>query len=330
MQGSNIDFVLLWVDGDDPAWLEEKGRYEVKEAGSISNNNNRQYRDWGTLRYWFRAVDLYAPWIRKIHFVTWGHYPEWLNLNHPKLNIVRHEEFIPRQYLPTFSSHTIELNIHRIPGLSEHFVYFNDDIFVTSPVKPSDFFVNGLPRDCAIRNFPMLYDIGHNNLNDINLINKEFRFNKQFKENLWKWLNYRYGIHSLRNLFFLPLSEFTGAKNLHLANSYTKATFNEVWDRFGDVLDQTCQRKFKSVLNVNQWLFKYWQIVSGCFYPQWLSVGRTSNIADLKLLKMSLIRHKYKLICLQDCDWMNDISSLKKDVQMVFESALPKKSSFEL
>ena len=70
--------------------------------------------------------------------------PKWLNTNHPKLNIVKHSDYIPSQYLPTFNSHTIELNIHRIKGLSEFFVYFNDDMFLTRRAKPTEFFKNNL------------------------------------------------------------------------------------------------------------------------------------------------------------------------------------------
>ena len=72
--------------------------------------------------YWFRAVEKFAPWVRKIHFVTCGHVPAFLNLAHPKLHHVKHEGFLPPEVLPTFSSHAIEMNLHRIPGLAEHFV----------------------------------------------------------------------------------------------------------------------------------------------------------------------------------------------------------------
>ena len=78
--------------------------------------------------------------MRKVHFVTWGHIPQWLNTKHPKLNIVCHEDFIPQKFLPTFNSHTIEWNFHRIPGLTEQFVYFNDDMFLLKPVYMEDFF----------------------------------------------------------------------------------------------------------------------------------------------------------------------------------------------
>ena len=139
-----IDFVITWVDGSDPAWLEEKSKYQP-ESDITTDASIRRYRDWGTLKYLFRGVESYAPWVRKVFFITWGHVPNWLDLSAPKLEVVKHEDYIPREYLPTFSSHPIELNMHRIEGLSEHFVYFNDDMYITQPIAPTLFFRNGLP-----------------------------------------------------------------------------------------------------------------------------------------------------------------------------------------
>jgi hypothetical protein len=126
-----IDFVLTWVDGSDPVWQAERAKYDT----SGITGNNAHYRDWGTLKYWFRSVERFAPWVRKIHFVTCGQVPEWMNTEHPKLNLVNHADYIPAEYLPTFSANPIELNFHRIAGLSEQFVYFNDDTFLSSPVE---------------------------------------------------------------------------------------------------------------------------------------------------------------------------------------------------
>ena len=116
-----IDFVITWVDDSDLEWREEKAKFSGEDT------RESKYRDWGLLKYWFRGVEKFAPWVNRVHFVTYGHIPEWLNTECPKLNIVKHDDFIPKEYLPTFSSHTIELNLHRIPGLMEHFSYFNDD-----------------------------------------------------------------------------------------------------------------------------------------------------------------------------------------------------------
>lgn len=117
-----IDFVVLWVDGNDPAWQQEKRQYAGLPAEDDLNQGALRFRDWDNMKYWFRAVEKYAPWVRKIHFVTWGHLPAFLNVNAPKLHIVNHREFIPEEYLPLFNSCAIEINIHRIPGLAEQFV----------------------------------------------------------------------------------------------------------------------------------------------------------------------------------------------------------------
>ena len=66
----DIDVVILWVDGLDPAWLRQKREY-LPPAEGDSDSANR-YRDWGLLPYWFRAIETFAPWVRKVHFVTWA------------------------------------------------------------------------------------------------------------------------------------------------------------------------------------------------------------------------------------------------------------------
>ena len=123
----DIDVVVPWVDGSDSKWIREKNKYSPDRIDD-SNSANR-FRDWGLMKYWFRGIEKYIPWFHKLYFVTWGHIPDFLNIDYPRLQIVRHEEYIPHEWLPTFSSHTIELNVHRISGLAEHFIYFNDDTY---------------------------------------------------------------------------------------------------------------------------------------------------------------------------------------------------------
>ena len=181
-----MDFVLIWVDGGDEEWLKEKAKY----SGTPVDNAAARFRDWGLLKYWFRGVEQFAPWVDKIHFVTCGHTPAWLNLDHPKINFVRHSDYIPTKYLPTFNSHTIELNLHRIKDLSEEFVYFNDDMFLVAPAKPTDFFRNGLPCDEASMQFllPKRYNIsksidGHN----MGVLNRNFSKKKSVRSALtWR------------------------------------------------------------------------------------------------------------------------------------------------
>ena len=137
-----IDFVLTWVDGTDPKWIAEKRKYEkqIIESSEEANAECRYRPETEMLRYWFRGVEKFAPWVNKIHFVTCGQKPYWLNGNHKKLNLVNHNDYIPSQYLPTFSSNVIELNLHRLPNLKEQFVLFNDDMYLLQPIRESFYF----------------------------------------------------------------------------------------------------------------------------------------------------------------------------------------------
>ena len=110
-----IDFVVTWVDGNDPAWLEQKNMYDPS-ALEVGDDSVSRYRDWGLLPYLFRGIEVFAPWVRKVHFVTWGHLPVWLNAEHDKLNIVNHRDFIPEQYLPTFNSNALDWNLFESKG----------------------------------------------------------------------------------------------------------------------------------------------------------------------------------------------------------------------
>ena len=122
-----IDFVVTWVDMNDPKWKAVFAEYSGKTENEKNSVSDARFRDNGFLKYWFRGVEKFAPWVRKIHFVTCGQKPDWLDENHPKINLVNHSDFIPEQFLPTYNSVVIERYLHKIPDLSEHFVYFNDD-----------------------------------------------------------------------------------------------------------------------------------------------------------------------------------------------------------
>jgi hypothetical protein len=102
------------------------------------------------MKYWFRGIEKFAPWARKIHFVTWGHVPDFLNINHPRLHIVNHKEFIPSGCLPMYNANVIEVSLHKINDLAERFIYFNDDVFLLKTTRKEDFFCDGLPKSNAI------------------------------------------------------------------------------------------------------------------------------------------------------------------------------------
>lgn len=148
----SIDAVYTWVDGTDPAWRARKanrlgGRAVGNQLHSQSKNAAR-YESVDELRFSLRSLDAYAPWIRHVFLVTDRQRPLWLVEDHPRLTVIDHEElFRDRSALPTFNSHAIETQLHHINGLSEHYLYFNDDVFLGRVTPPSLFFDDlGDPR----------------------------------------------------------------------------------------------------------------------------------------------------------------------------------------
>lgn len=144
-----IDAVYTWVDGTDPKWLERKRQALELNAGHSMPEaaaDDLRFVGHDELRYSLRSLENYAPWIRHVYIVTDGQRPDWLRDDTDWVSVVDHRDIAPEgTELPTFNSQAIEANLHRIDGLSEHFLYFNDDMFLSSPVSPDLFFhANGL------------------------------------------------------------------------------------------------------------------------------------------------------------------------------------------
>ncbi|WP_455543289.1 Stealth CR1 domain-containing protein [Intestinibacter sp.] len=329
----NIDFVIPWVDGSDPKWKAEKDKHQKVKYSQIEEN--KYYRDWDLLKYWFRGVEKFSPWVNNIYFITWGHIPKWLNIEHPKLKIVNHKDYMPKEFLPTFCSHAIELNIHRIEGLSEQFVYFNDDIFLTDYVKKSDFFKNGIPCDSAIIQpiYPASREEGFYHIlsSDIALINLNFKKRKVMKNNIFKWINLKYGKYGLLNIYFSLINKFEGFRNFHLASPFLKSTLEEVWEKEYDKLYTSSTHKFKNYEDVNQYIFKYWQFAKGKFYPSKYNIGKYFETAkDCNEICNSIKNQKYKMICINDTIEYIDFDFVKREIENAFEKILPEKSHFEI
>lgn len=331
----DIDFVILWVDGNDSEWQKEKSRYQSNKL--TENNSVNRYRDWNLLPYWFRSVEQFAPFVRRIHFVTWGHLPSFLNTQNPKLHIVRHDEFIPQKYLPTFSSHAIEMNIHRIPDLAEHFVYFNDDMFLLRFFQPTDFFRDGLP--CTYGGevpIELIGNIGtwqHAAVNDLGIVNAHFskrefvaKYGRKYRDKRYRWKD---NVRTLMLEKFYP-DYFTGFKNLHAPAAYLKRSFEEVWSAEPEKLNSTCMDKFRTSDNVNQWVVLWWQIASGQFSPALIDncVMKISDDTIDQLCKV-IEKQQSAYVCVNDPEEEINFEYLSKRLQMSFEKLFPIKSSFE-
>lgn len=319
-----IDIVIPWVDGNDPAWQNEFRKFTKSKADADAREI--RYRDWDNLHYLFRGIEQFAPWVGTVHFITWGHLPKWLNTSHPKLNIVNHTDYIPSEYLPTFSSHTIELNMHRIHGLSERFVYFNDDTFLIKPTAEERFFKHGLPRDIA--RLSILPNAG------VTLMNKRYSKRDVIRKHPAKWFNYRYTASDImKTVSLLPWQTFYGFKITHIPQPFLRSTFDRLWSEEFDVFDSTCRNKTRSVTtDVNQYVVRYEQLCSGRFIPHGCYDGESfcANEAEIDHICEYITKKKGAMICINDDDTIVSFETMKNRLNEAFDKILPNKSSYEL
>ena len=132
-EARSIDMVYLWVDSNDEAWQRKFEKFTRQTP------DNSRYTDAGELQASLESADRFAPWVRRIFVVTDNQRPAWL-VQHPRVTVIDHRMIIPGHYLPSFNSQAIEPWIHKIPGLSEKFLYANDDMLFGAEMTPDQFF----------------------------------------------------------------------------------------------------------------------------------------------------------------------------------------------
>ena len=329
----DIDIVITWVDMNDPKWKEEFNKYSSNPLNEENGIIDARFRDYGFLKYWFRGIEKFAPWVRKIHFVTSGQKPEWLDISHPKLHLVDHKDYIPSQFLPTYNSVIIERYMHRISDLSERFVYFNDDFYMTKPVPKDRFFQYGLPCDIAVFQYNPSWSQWYKTLkNNIRLINRHF--DKREVMRLWsdKWFSPEFkGIDRMNRLLrWYP--KFITLRVHHNAQPYLKSTFSKVWQAENNELTRTSANRFRSASDYSPELFRTWQICEGNFTPY--NTYKDTKMFPLMVRPKQAIKaiknQEYSLVCLNDNKHIKNYDKLMKEIKDAFESILPERSSFEL
>jgi hypothetical protein len=330
MEQHGIDIIVPWVDGTDPAWQAEFKRY-LPECSDEDDVNPNRYREWGLLPYWFRGIEKFMPWVRKVHFLTNGQVPPWLNTQCEKLHLVTHADILPADCLPIFSSRPIDLAMHRIPGLSEQFIYFNDDFYVLQPLTPDDFFHHGLPRDMAIVHPTHTGREGCCELFDTNVINRHFRKRALFRKYPRRWFSPSYGKFLWFNLASLPDFDFCGFKNFHQPQSFLKSTFEELWQKEPDILNRECHHRFRDIYSPNQYIFRYWQFATGRFYPTNIrNRAELCSILDWTMPQVErTVRQRSIPVIIINDEPESDFDRWQPVLLDAFQSILPEKSMFE-
>ena len=268
-----VDFVVTWVDGNDIEHIKLRNKYKLLEGIQINEESNNicRFKDNGELKYLFRSIEQNAKFIRYIFFVTNGQIPKWLNVKHPKIKIITHEQIMPKDALPTFNSNAIEACIANISGLSDRFLYANDDCFIAKPIS-KEFFFNkkGYP---IVRLKPM-FNTEH--LDDLNLYGRQMvftlnLFNKKFNKKFY-------------------LTEH------HNIDAFYKPDIINCLKEFKDDFDKTVQCKFRKDKTVSKFIWSLYSFYIGhsTIKGYFLLNGIILFMNLLKKIK-SFIFHKTKI-----------------------------------
>lgn len=349
-----IDLVVPWVDGSDIEHIQLKNKYKLLEKKQINEeaDNIGRFKDNGELKYLFRSIEQNAKFIRNIFLVTNGQIPRWLNVSHPKIKIIKHSQIIPGDALPTFNSYSIEACIANIPGLSEHFLYANDDTFIAKPISRDFFFdKKGYP---IVR----LKAIFHTEQDNLNLYGKNIVFTL--------------------NLFYKKFNKKFSLTEHHNIDAFYKPDVLACIKEFKEDFDREIYCKFRELNNVSKviWSLYSYYIGHSTIKGHWFSIiilyffnilqkikklfvhknkrykrnvknnfikkGRISafvkNVNDLiyrQILESAFISNanKYniknvKLFCINDTEYSTD-ENRKKSIEFL-DKIFPKKSSFEV
>lgn len=332
-----IDIVLPWVDGFDVEWQKVKEESLKKYCPEETAVSNIRFESWDNLQYWFRAVEKNMPWVHKIYFITCGHLPGFLDTGHPKLEVVRHEDYIPREYLPTFNSAPIEMNVHRITGLSENYIMFNDDVFPLQPIPEEYYFRDNVVCDEAVENIIVTATLGpvanmarYMQVNNMVIINRHFKKREVQKAHWDKWYCDDYGELLERTKSLQYWNDFPGFHDPHMANALKKSVLQKIWDLEWVDLDKASKGHFRSYTDINHYLVRYWQLCEGNFYPR-RTLGKVFfvNMDNYREVADAVAGHRYQMVSLNEDCTPEEFEVIKAEVNAAFQKILPDKSSFE-
>ncbi|SEA83582.1 Stealth protein CR2, conserved region 2 [Oribacterium sp. KHPX15] len=330
----SVDIVLPWVDEKEPGWRQRRIEYD---QGKEIESTNIRFQCWDNLHLWFRSIEKCMPWINRIFLITCGHVPDFLNLDNPKLRFVRHDEYIPKEYLPTFNSNTIEMNIHRIKDLSENFILFSDDVFPLLPIEEEYYFKDDMVGDEAVENIIStgsftkgLHEQRYAQVNNMFIINKYFKKREVQKKDWNKWYCEDYGDRLDRTRACVYWYDFPGFYDPHMANAMKKSTLARLWELEPDALDAGSRNKFRGASDVTQYLIRYWQICTGDFVPR-RTQGKVffPTIDTYKDVVDAINNKAYQMISFNENCTPDEFEIMKRDINASLEKLFPERSSFE-
>ena len=292
-----IDAVYTWVNHQDSHWQEL-----WKSNFTTTNFDPDRFTSNDELKYSLRSLEKYSPWLRRIFIVSNCQQPSWLN-NHKKIVWVDHSEIYPKDesYLPVFNSHSIETCLHRIPELSEHFIYLNDDFVLSQKCRASDFF-DELGRSIA---YLEPYGMVPNSR-----IKPEFPDYLKAASNSRKLLARDFPTYQPRQL------------HRHVPYALLKSVLSKIEIAFPEEISLTRKAKVRaeSDINLTSFLFHHYSIAAGSSIKGDATglIVRPTNIDSV----LGRDLYRYKFLCFNDGNGSSIDSTYKDKTKSFFEKRL--------
>jgi hypothetical protein len=285
------------VDGNDPVWKKD---YEMTTNVPVMD---KRFRDWGTLKYLLRGIEAKMPFIRNVYLIVShpSQVPQWVDQS--QLNIVLHSDIIPAEFLPTFNCNPIEMHLHRIPGLDEEYLYFNDDMFPVGDCKPTDFFRDGRPV------------IGY--------------YTHLFASGMYKKICRNSDRLARKALGMKSSCCFTRPQ--HICSPMLKSQCEELYAKVEGPIRETSAARTRTEDNLNQYLFLDYMNYKGLVIKEKISNKHFSvAIASPESLREFLQKPTRNLVCINDVHLSESrYEKLRDAILDAFESTFPEKSRFE-
>lgn len=292
-----MDIVITYVDGRDPVWQKDYEKYTNKPLLA------KRFRDWGTLRYLMRGIEVNMPFVRNLYLVVSheSQVPKWVDKNVVK--VVLHKDFIPEEHAPTFNSTTLGLHLHRIEGLSDEYIYFNDDIFPLKECRREDFFRKGKVR-IGISRHMLAHSMYKQHCKQSNQLARRF-------------------LGKGSSLFYIRAQ--------HCCIPILRGECEKIYESLHQEIEQSLTR-VRSEKNLNMSLYMSYLYYTGKVTPhripcKHISLGATS----LKRLTSSILTPSQPLVCINDVQMSEErFEELREVILSAFEKRFPQKSRFEI
>jgi hypothetical protein len=311
MDNTDIDIVYLWVDGNDPKWQERKRIFTGKVSDTSEQNNLGRYVSNDELKYALRSTEKHAPWIRKIFIVTDDQKPEWLDTTNPKIQLVDHNEIMPLEILPCFNSSVIEYFLYKIPGLSERFLFANDDMFFNANVSPDFFFASDGYPIVRLKRRPL------------------GKWHYRFELLIKKPGQYNQSLVDAASIVEQKFGKYYPGYPHHNVDAYRKSDYHTaVEEVFTEQVKNTQHHRIRAFGDLQRLAFMFYVLAIEHGHLKYVGRRESKRILTHKSnLKKYIDRYQPKLFCLNDSQRVTD--EHRKKIKPFLEALFPVKSVFE-